>query len=125
MMRHQLSLDYTLSPGWLQPWVDGLMKGEAVARVCVSCGSKSFAPQRVCDCGCGEGNWVPLSGTALVIRQTDGVDGHFAVVRFDGADNDVVVRLEGFSPSQTRGRLAKPEGDVPQMILKPLEGTIV
>ncbi len=124
MMKHQLSLDYTLSPGWMQPWVDGLMKGEAIARVCDACGSKSFAPQRVCKCGCCDGDWATLSGTATVVRQTDGTDGHFAMARFDGADNDVVVRLEGFKSPQTKGRLTAPAGAIPQMILTPLEGGI-
>lgn len=125
MMKHQLNLEYTLSPGWMQPWVDGLMGGTVFARACDACGNKTFAPQRICACGCQEGNWVLLDGNATIIRQTHGTDGHFAMVQFDGADNEVVVRLEGFEPSHTKGRLKAPAGKTPQMILEPIESMTV
>ncbi len=121
MIKKDLTLEYTLSPGWMQPWVDGLLKGVAIARNCQSCGHKSFAPQRVCSCGCVEGSWASLSGLATIVRQTKGADGHFAVARFEGADNEVVVRLEGFGPSDAKGILKVPPGAVPQIILSPLE----
>lgn len=119
-MKHRIVLDHDLSPGWIQPWVDGLLAGKVIARVCRTCGRTSFAPQRVCSCGETDGDWRPLSGLATIVRQTKGADGHFAVAQFDGADNHVVVRLEGFDGTETRGRLKAADGPLPQLVLQPI-----
>jgi len=121
MINHRLTIDYTLSAGWLAPWVEALSKGNALARHCSGCGRNSFAPERVCPCGETCGDWLLLSGKAVIENRTDGVDGSFALVRFKGADTCVVVALEGIAEGQTTGQLVRAEGALPRMVLGPAE----
>ena len=116
----QLSLDYTLSPGWLLPWVEGLREGRAVARTCESCNRVSFVPLRVCACGGVAGTWVDLSGLATVLTRTAGSDGSFALARFDGADTQTVVALSNFPEGHLTGRLRASEAERPAIILQPV-----
>ncbi|GAB5447597.1 PhlB family protein [Gymnodinialimonas sp.] len=117
-----LSLSYTLAPGWMTPFVEAVMKGEALARRCADCAKTSFPPQRTCSCGQRQGEWHRLNGEATVLYRTIGSDGDFALAQFDGADTKSTLRLAGFPPDLMRGTLIAPEGDLPALILAPREG---
>ena len=119
MTGHTLRLDYDLAAGWLQPFVAGLAGGVATARRCERCRRVSFVPLRVCDCGETQGAWIDLPGTATVELATEGADGHFGLVRFDGADTRTVVRLNGFGPDDRRGTIVQPPSDLPAIVLHP------
>lgn len=121
MISHQLSLDYTLAPGWMSPFIDGLLDGRAVASKCSACARVSFPPQRTCVCGARESVWIKLSGKAEIVFRTTGADGDFALVQFEGADTKTVARLDGFGAARS-GQIAAPEGDLPQIILRRIEG---
>ena len=120
MIPHRLQLDYSLAPGWLQPWVEALKAGSALARRCAKCGKISFVPLITCTCGCAEGSWTPLPGTATIDKRTDGADGSFALVTFDGADTSTVVRLEDFPEGTSRGSIAAAKDGLPALVLRPL-----
>lgn len=115
-----LTLDYQLHPGWLAPWVDGILQGKAVAHSCAACGQVSFVPQRTCDCGETEGAWKTLPGTATILNVTDGVDGCFGLVRFDGANTSCVARLSGFTSQPKRGQIITPKAGLPAVIVAPI-----
>ena len=117
MIAYHLSLDYTLQPGWLAPFVDGLRTGRAVARACTDCARVSFPPLKTCACGCNSGTWQTLSGHAEIHTRTTGSDGDFALVRFDGASGLATVRLADMPPGATGGTLAPATSDLPQLIL--------
>lgn len=120
MTKLALALDYTLSPGWLAPWVDGILRGKAIGRTCAGCGRVSFAPLRCCDCGEIDGTWSPLPGTATLRQMTEGSDGSFGLVRFDGSDTNTIVRLVHWTSWELVGRIRAPEGDLPAIELEPL-----
>ncbi len=122
MIPYRLSLDYTLHPGWLEPFVEGLRAGQAVARRCADCGRVSFPPVRICDCGSVDGEWVALSGRAIIRARTTGADGDFALVQFVGADTSAVVRLLDMPEGATEGQLAASDHDLPQLCLGPVDG---
>ncbi len=105
MIPHHFALDYTLYPGWMAPFVNGLQEGLAVARRCDACAKTTFPPQRICACGEAEGTWVTLEGTAQITFRTEGADGQFALAQFDGSDISAVVRLQNVTADQTRGTL--------------------
>lgn len=105
MIPHHLALDYTLHPGWMAPFVDGLQKGLAMARRCDACATTTFPPQRICDCGGTQASWITLNGHAAITFRTAGADGPFALARFDGADTSAVVRLHDLPLNETRGTL--------------------
>jgi len=114
---HRLTLDYTLAPGWMEPWVDALMAGRALARRC-PCGHVSFPPLRTCPaCDGGEGDWIALPGTARIVHRTDGADGPHALARFDGADTAAIAALHDVPPGATRATLTAPPGPLPRLIL--------
>jgi hypothetical protein len=117
-MNLTLTLDYTLSPGWLSPYVEGLRRGEAIAARCTACGRTSLPPQRACACGSTGSQFVRLSGEACVAARASGTDGDFALVRFDGADTLSVARLEGWGTG-TRGCIRASPGERPALILAP------
>lgn len=117
-MRHRLVLDYTLTVGRLQPWLDGLRAGQAVGLSCGTCGQTSFPPQRRCTCGSTSEDWITLPGTGTVVQRTDGPEGSFALVRFDGASALTTVRLKNPEARGNRGRLAAvPEGPPAQTFI--------
>lgn len=116
-----LTFDYQLPPGWIAPWVEGVLHGKAIARTCAACGRVSFVPQRTCDCGETGGTWITLPGTATILNMTDGADGCFGLVRFDRADTNCVARLSGFTIPSKRGQIIQPEGDLPTIIVVPLQ----
>jgi len=102
---HRLTLDYELQAGWLEPFVQGLKKGSAIARRCSSCNKTTFPPIRVCDCDHVHGEWIRLSGKAQIVYRSEGVDGSFALVQFEGADTKTVVRLQAMTDSDAVGYL--------------------
>lgn len=120
MIPYRLELEYSLSPGWMAPFIDGLMANKAMARGCDRCLWVSFPPTRLCPCG-REAAWTRLDGTAQIRWRTDGADGSFALVQFDGATTQSVVRLQGVAPEATAGALAVCD-TLPQLILGPLDG---
>lgn len=119
MITHNLTLSYSLSAGWLAPWVDGLAEGRAMARKCVACGRVSFVPLRVCGCGSDDGTWVELSGRASILRRTTGTDGEHCLAQFDGADIACIARMHHFTPEITQGCLVRSDKDLPMLILEP------
>lgn len=121
MIRHTLALEYCLEPGWMAPFVKGLLRGEAMARRCEDCGIKSFPPHRTCACGGSGAVWVSLPGTATIQFRATGSDGDFALVQFDGADTSSVVSLQGIAEGQTNGRISAPDDAVPKLVLGPIE----
>lgn len=115
-MQHRLILDYTLSAGRLQPWLDGLRMGQAVASSCGACGRASFPPRRRCTCGSTAGDWITLPGTGTIVHRTDGPQHSFALVSFDGAAALTTVRLQDPALGGNRGRLvAAPDGPPAQI----------
>lgn len=119
MIAYNLSLEYTLQPGWMAPFIDGLREARAVARVCANCARISFVPLRTCLCGGTSGTWKTLSGHAEIHTRTTGSDGDFALVRFKGASGLATVRLADMPPEATLGILVPATGDLPQLILGP------
>lgn len=122
-MKLQLNLPYEMAAGWLAPWVDALLAGQALGASCSTCHAVSFPPTRVCNCGSRSTTWQPLPGTAVIVYRTDGVDGTFALVRFDGAASQSVVRLQGLPQDDVRGRLLPASGERPAVVLGPLNRT--
>jgi uncharacterized OB-fold protein len=120
MIAHDITLEYTLNSGWMTPYVDGLRKGEAMARRCATCAKVSFPPVRICDCGGRDGFWEPLSGVAQVTLRTTGQDGDFAMASFEGAGTQTVVKLVNFGPTDTHGRLIAAT-ELPALCLGPKE----
>ncbi|MEM7193201.1 MAG: hypothetical protein AAF405_10155 [Pseudomonadota bacterium] len=119
MISHRLTLDYTLAPGWMAPFVEGLLEGIAMARRCVACGRKSFVPVRICQCGEFGAEWVQLDGTAEILFRTEGADGAFGLVAFAGAETNAVARLMGIPEGESRGQLVAAEGPLPALTLGP------
>ncbi len=118
---YQLTLEYTLQSGWLEPFVRGLQQGIATARRCTSCEKTSYPPIRVCKCNHTGGEWVRLSGEAHIVHRCDGSEGSFALVQFIGADTRTVVRLENMPEPDAIGYLKSPltknANDKPVLVL--------
>lgn len=112
-IEYQLTLDYQLQAGWLEPFIRGLQQGIAVARRCHACEKISFPPLRVCNCHHTHGKWVNLSGGARIVYRCDGTEGSFALVQFDGADTQTVVRLDNMSDAEVIGYLKKSPSENP------------
>lgn len=119
MIDKSLTLDYSLSPGWLAPWVDGVLEGKAVGRRCNACNNISFVPLRRCICGESSGGWTTLPGTATLIQTTSGADGTFGLVQFDDASTRTVVRLVDWNETATRGKIKAPDTGKPALLLTP------
>lgn len=120
-IEYQLTLDYQLQAGWLEPFVRGLQQGIAIARCCSACKKTSFPPIRVCECKNTNGEWENLSGKARIVYRCDGTEGSFALVQFAGADTQTVVRLDDMSDADVVGylkaSLVKNSIDTPALVL--------
>ena len=116
-MRLDLHLAYDLAEGWLAPHLAGLREGRAVASLCGACNAATFPPRRACVCGGRASGWVTLPGTAAVASRTEGLDGAFALLRFDGAATATVARAEGLPPGATRARLLPATGERPALLV--------
>lgn len=119
MINTVLELDYALSPGWLEPWVKGVLDGKAIGRRCKTCNKISFTPLRRCACGKTQGSWATLPGLATLIHKTEGADGVFGLVQFDDAYTKTVVKLVDWDDFATRGQLIAPETQTPTLLLTP------
>jgi len=118
-MKLHMSLDYTISEGALKPYFDALLRGDALASRCHSCGHVDFPARVICNiCGSREMDWVTLSGTAEVIHRTDGAKSGFALAKFSGADTLTTVALTNPASKATIGRLSTPVGARPGLWLK-------
>lgn len=120
MIQHELTLDYTLNPGWLEPFVLGLKAGKAIARKCNQCTYVSFPPSRVCRCGATSGSWETLTGRAWIVARTSGSDGDFALVQFIGADTQSVAKLCGIPTTCQDGCLMIAAQELPEISLGPM-----
>lgn len=120
-IEYQLTLDYQLQAGWLEPFVRGLRQGLAIARCCNACKKTSFPPLRVCGCKHTIGEWVNLSGEARIVYRCDGTEGSFALVQFVGADTQTVVRIDTMSETEKVGYLqsspTQNPNDTPALVL--------
>ena len=116
----ELRLNYALAEGWLAPWVDALREGRVLARRCSACGRASFVPLRACRCGSMTGEWVELPNTARIERRCTGLDGDFALARFEGADTACVAALRDVPEEATRARLVPAAGTLPRIVLEPV-----
>ena len=87
-------------------WVIGLSEGKAIALKCSQCEKSSFPQQRICDCRSSKNEWIELSGKANILVKTSGVDGDFAIAKFEGSDNSAVVRLKGFKKDEMNGNIS-------------------
>jgi len=120
MIPFDLTLHYTLAPGWLAPWAKALQEGRALGCACTGCGNVSFPPTRICNCGSADHHWIEMSGEADVTLRTTGRDGDFGLAAFAGATGLAVVRLDGFAPDDRRGRIAPSPGNRPALLLRPV-----
>lgn len=118
-MKRQVSLNYTLGAGWLDPWLDGLRAGKAVASSCSACKAAHFPPLRACpSCLIPSDGWRTLSGTATILFRTIGTDGDIAMVQFDGASSACIARANTLRESITRCALTTSTDDPPTPALK-------
>lgn len=123
-MKLHMSLDYTISEGELKPYFDALLRGDALASRCQSCGHVAFPARVICnDCGSRELDWAVLPGTAQVIHRTDGAKSAFALAKFSGADTLTTLALTNPASKATTGRLSTPVGARPGLWLN-LDETI-
>jgi len=102
---YQLTLDYQLQSGWLEPFVQGLQQSKVVAMRCKACRKTTYPPVHACHCHLIEAEWVTLSGKARIVHRCDGTEGSFALVQFDGADTQTVVRLNDMALDDVFGYL--------------------
>jgi hypothetical protein len=117
MIKHSLTLNYQLNPGWLAPYIERLKEGILLAWQCASCSQTRVPSTRRCTCGSSDGCWITLSGTAHIVKRTTGLDGDFALVRFEGADTLTVVALERVCASATTAVIKPINETLPQLIL--------
>jgi len=120
-IKHNLTLEYQLQTGWLEPFVQGLQQGVAMGRACTACKKTTFPPIRTCECGQADGEWVALSGLARIVHRCDGTEGSFALVQFEGANTESVVCLENMDASVSIGYLKASGTDKPAMVIAPME----
>ena len=120
-IEYNLTLEYQLQTGWLEPFVEGLQQGVAMGRACDACNITTFPPTRICECGQVDGKWVALSGLAHIVHRCDGTEGSFALVRFDGADTESVVCLEDIGASVQMGYLKASGTGTPALVIAPME----
>lgn len=122
-MKHRLTLDYSLGRGGLAPYLDAIAGGVALAGVCSLCGRTTFPPERRCRCEqYGDADATPghkqLSGHAQIVFRTDGPAGHFALVRFEGADNQTVCRIANPDVSSNTAKLAACDEGKPGIVVQ-------
>lgn len=120
-VEHSLTLEYSLAPGWMAPFAEGLKEARAIARQCEACQSVSFPPLRVCLCGASGGDWVELDGAATILFRCHGQDGEFALVHFEGATTKSTVKLLNFPSNETIGGLLPMSGSLVQLQLTSLQ----
>ena len=102
-------------------WVSGLSEGKAIALKCSQCEKSSFPPQRICDCSSSKNEWIELSGNANILVKTSGVDGDFAIAKFEGSHTSAVVRLKGFNKDEMNGKISSCDPSQPSLNLIPIK----
>ncbi|MEX3011504.1 zinc ribbon domain-containing protein [Hoeflea sp. TYP-13] len=122
-MKHRLTLEYTLGAGALEPYLNGLREGKSIARQCRRCDRVTFPPERACGCQssdnlAGSYGWKQLAGTAALVHRTDGSGGSFALVRFDGADNQAVCRIANPVMEGEHARLLAVHDGAPGLLIE-------
>ena len=118
-MKLHMRLDYTIAEGVLKPYFDALLRGDALASRCQTCGHVAFPARVICkDCGSGEMGWVTLSGAADVMHRTDGDKFASSLAKFTGADTLTTVALTNPASKAISGRLSTPVGVRPGLWLK-------
>ena len=65
--------------------------------------------------------WIELSGKANILVKTSGVDGDFAIAKFEGSDNSAVVRLKGFKIDEMNGKISSCDPSQPSLNLIPIK----
>ncbi len=98
----QLKLDYQHGLGDLTPYFLGLDAGILQATVCKDCDAVWLPPRLTCTCGSHAMRWMQLGGTGTVLAVTQTISSlpattvlgtmTFALVKFDGATNQALVR---------------------------------
>ena len=102
-------------------WISALSEGKAIALKCSQCEKSSFPPQRICDCSSSKNEWIELSGKANILVKTFGVDGDFAIAKFEGSDNSAVVRLKDFKNDEMNGKISSCDPSQPSLNLIPIK----
>ncbi|MEM9471145.1 MAG: zinc ribbon domain-containing protein [Pseudomonadota bacterium] len=100
----RLELTYDHGTGYLKPYFDGLLAGQAVASKCPDCGRAWFPPRAVCPDDLAETGWSRLSGSGVVVAATEARTKlpftaateayRFVLVAMDGAENAVFGRMQ-------------------------------
>ncbi|MVS98905.1 zinc ribbon domain-containing protein [Devosia marina] len=112
-MKRQLTLEYAFEFGALEPYYSAVARGVALASVCEQCGYAAFPARILCPkCASSYVKWKPLLGRAQIVHRTTGAKHEFALVRFDGADTQTVVRLHTIPPHASHGWLIVPRDDL-------------
>jgi uncharacterized OB-fold protein len=122
-VKRSLNLDYSLSPGALAPYIQGLVEGTAMAKQCARCARVTFPPERMCQCqsradGATNLGWRELSGEARLVVRTDGPNGAFALVQFNGADNQAVCRIVNPELSGSKVTLQAAQKEMPGIFVE-------
>ncbi len=69
--QRELRLRYLIPVKRIQPFFEGLQRGQVLYTECKSCGSRYFPPQPDCSrCGGTEMEWKPIEGTGKLLTYT-------------------------------------------------------
>jgi Predicted nucleic-acid-binding protein containing a Zn-ribbon len=69
--QRELRLRYLIPVKRIQPFFEGLQRGQVLYAVCKSCGSKYFPPQADCSrCGGTDMEWKPIEGPGKLLTYT-------------------------------------------------------
>lgn len=100
----RLELTYDHGTGYLKPYFDGLLAGQAVASKCPVCGRTWFPPRAVCPDDQAETDWCRISGGGVVVAVTEtrtklpftaaAETYRFVLVAMDGSENAVFGRMQ-------------------------------
>ncbi|MGI9511546.1 MAG: Zn-ribbon domain-containing OB-fold protein [Anderseniella sp.] len=120
----RLELKYDHGTGYLKPYFDGLLAGQAVAGKCLACGKIWFPPQAVCPEDQAETGWSRISGDGIVVAVTEtraklpftavAETYTFVLVAMDESENAVFGRMQdgtGGVAAGTRVKLVAPVGE--------------
>jgi hypothetical protein len=117
-MKRDLNLHYDLGEGWLEPWLQALRTGKALASACKACGDVHFPPLRTCpSCRTRCNEWRTLGGGARIVFRTKGADGDYALAQFDGASSAAVASTAELPSGAKRAILAPCPNDPPTITL--------
>ncbi len=91
-----LEMPYTLTPGKaVSTFLQELANQVIVGSTCTSCERTVVPAQDYCTrCGAEQSSFVSVPGTGVVTAITRTVDGAVALIRLDGADTDLMHRID-------------------------------